>query len=472
MFHSLWFRLVGTLAAATVVALGVVTVTANAVTARQFDIYSTRSSAIWAAQIAPVLAEQYRQDGDWHQAQDALVNPWRIPPRTRQPGSMPNMMGPQGRPANMWGMMNIHVLLIDRDGNVVADSQEVLQGQRVDPDVAQQGTPIVVDSQQVGSVIAIPADAADRAQLTRNFLSTVAGSVILAAMASGFVTLVLGTWLFRRITKPLDQLRQAARTVESGELAARVPITTRDEFGVVADAFNQMTARLEKQQRLRKQMVSDIAHDLRTPLSVMQGTIEAMQDGVLQPDKSELDNLHQEVGRLTRLVEDLRTLSLVDEGQLRLEIRPVDVATTVEQVARSLMTLAEGQKITLKARVKRPIAAVGADEDRLVEVLTNLLDNALRHTPEGGLVNIEASQVEQSVEIRIQDSGVGIPEEDIPFIFERFWRGDKSRSRESGGSGMGLAIARQLVELHGGTISAQSKVGEGTIFTVRLPLRS
>jgi signal transduction histidine kinase len=239
---------------------------------------------------------------------------------------------------------------------------------------------------------------------------------------------------------------------------------------MVAEAFNHMTARLERQQQLRKQMVGDIAHELRTPLSVMQATIEAMLDGVLQPNKTELGNLHSEVRRLTRMVEELRTLSLADEGQLRLELVEVDPAALIEQVTHAMLPMAKERNISLTSEISRPLGSLRADGDRLAEVLTNLIGNALRHAPDGGRVAVSARQSDGRIILAVQDDGPGIAEEDLPFVFERFWRGDKSRSRGSGGSGIGLAIVKQLVELHGGTVSVESEEGEGAVFRVSLPL--
>jgi signal transduction histidine kinase len=489
MFRSLWFRLIGTLAIVTAIALAVVTVTTSQVIAQEFDIYAVRSGEIWAVQLAPVLAERYKQDGNWDQAQEALNNPWQYPmiikppQQVQVPDELPSVErslpgirpgdGP-GRPPNdnMWGMMNIHFLLVDTKGVIVADSQDKLLGETARVELVEHGTPVELEGEPVGVLIAIPADAANRAVLYRNFLFTVNRSVLLAALLAGASSLFLGTLLFRRITKPLSELEHAARTVGTGKLAARVPVKSKDEIGMVAEAFNQMTGRLEKQQNLRKQMVADIAHDLRTPLSVMQGTVEAMQDGVLKANQKELKGLHTEIRRLTRLVEDLRTLSLADEGQLRLDMTSVDVASIVEQVIQSQTAKVNGLNVTMQSEIAPHLAPVNADEDRLVEVLANLLDNALRYTPPGGTVTVSAAQEASQIVTRVRDTGPGIPEEDLPFVFERFWRGDKSRNRESGGSGMGLAIVRQLVELQGGTITVESPKGEGTVFTIRLPANS
>jgi signal transduction histidine kinase len=294
-------------------------------------------------------------------------------------------------------------------------------------------------------------------------------TVIPAALAAGLAALLVGTLLFRWITRPLSDLRRAAETVSRGELSARVPVASTDELGTLAKSFNQRIAQLEDQQQLRKQMVADVAHELRTPLSVMQATLEAMLDGVLVPDTSELRNLHSEARRLARLVDDLRTLSLADEGRLELELEPVDVGELVEQVVGQTSSAAEARQITLRAEIEPSIPPVTADGDRLIQVLTNLLGNALRYAPESGHVTVRAAKADGKVRLSVEDDGPGIEPQELPYVFERFWRGDKSRSRGSGGSGIGLAIVRQLIEMHSGTVGVESQVGHGTTFWIELP---
>jgi signal transduction histidine kinase len=471
--------LVGALAAVVAVALLVVTLTTGVVAARQFGLYTVRGGQVWANQLVPILAERYAADGSWQNIQPVLLNPWQeYDGMGRRLGAMGPMMG-QGGPrmqgadgdSDMWSAMNIHLLLADSQGTIVGDTQNMMRGQPMSADLVRQGTPVVSAGKRVGTLVVLasePGVAINRPN--SSFLFSAGRSVLFGALAAGLVGVILGTVLFRRITHPLNALQKAARTVESGELAARVPVTSRDEIGMVAEAFNQMTARLERQQQLRKQMVGDIAHELRTPLSVMQGTIEAMLDGVLNPNKTELRSLHNEIRRLTRMVEELRTLSLADEGQLRLELIDVDPASLVEQVTHGMLPMAKERGIELTAEVIHPLPTVRADGDRLAEVLTNLIGNALRYAPDGGHVTVSARHTEGQIVLAVRDDGPGIAQEDIPFVFERFWRGDKSRNRSSGGTGIGLAIVRHLVELHGGKISVESTLGRGTLFKVSLPL--
>lgn len=304
----------------------------------------------------------------------------------------------------------------------------------------------------------------------RQFLDNVRRRALTAVAITGSLALVLGTVLFRGITRPLNGLRRAAQSLAEGNLSVRVPVKTKDEVGKVAEAFNHMAEQIEYQEDLRKQMVADVAHELRTPLTVMQGSIEAMIDGVLEPTPDELAVLHGEVRCLGRLVEDLRLLSLADAGQLTLHKCETRMGDLVEGLVSRMAPLAETQSVTLKTKVESPSTVFTADEHRLQQALANLIDNALRHTPPGGQVTVGATRINGSVNISVADNGPGIPTDELPYLFERFWRGDKSRSRNKGGSGLGLSIVKQLVELHGGTVQVESEIDAGSTFTISLPV--
>lgn len=477
--HSLWIKLIAAFGAVIAVALVVVIVAANAVTTRQFDLYVTRSGEAWSEQLVPLLAQGYAETGGWEQASSLLENPWTVGSGGRQgwggpPGMMddPDHMPMMGGANSMWRSMGLRLIVADADGQVVADSSHELEGDTLSAGLLSQGGPIVIDGQRVGTLLAVQVN--DRAEARWNFIFGVSRAVTLAGLAAGLFALLIGTLFSRRITRPLRRLQQAAQTVAAGDLAARVPVASRDELGEVADAFNRMAERLSEQQKLRQQMVADIAHELRTPVSIMQGTLEAMMDGVLPPSPDELRDLHGDVRRLARLVEDLRTLSLAEAGQLTLEHGEVDAAALAQYVAGRMAPLAAERGVTLDVENgagagQAPAALLHADEDRLSQILTNLLDNAIRHTPSGGRVTLRTLRAGDNVILEVSDTGTGIPLEDQPYVFERFWRGDRSRSRESGGSGLGLAIVRQLVALHGGTIGVNSRPGAGSTFSVTIP---
>jgi signal transduction histidine kinase len=253
-------------------------------------------------------------------------------------------------------------------------------------------------------------------------------------------------------------------------MSVRIPIKSKDEVGKVGEAFNQMASELERNERLRQQMVADVAHELRTPLSVMQSNLEAMLDGLLEPNDGELAELHGEVGRLTRMVEDLRLLSLADAGQLQLNNGSIEVGKLVDQVIGLMTPLADAHSVGLAGNIPLLPVVLAGDKDKLQQALTNLIENGVRHAPAGGKVMVDVAYTQEQVYISVADNGPGIPAADLPYVFERFWRGDKSRSRHSGGSGLGLSIVKQIAELHGGSVQVVSPESGGAQFTIRIPL--
>jgi signal transduction histidine kinase len=311
------------------------------------------------------------------------------------------------------------------------------------------------------------------------FLSDVRERVETAVAAAGIASLILGTIIFYQITRPLSRMRRASQALAAGETNVQVPVRSQDELGKVAEAFNQMAGKIVQQEQLRQQMVADVAHELRTPLTVMKANLEGMLDGLLEPTPAELGELHEEVQRLSRLIDDLRLLSLADTGQLTLTLEEVvDVRQIITRVVALLTPLAEAHEVTLADDVPEQPLIVTADADRIQQALTNLVANGVRHTPKGGRVRVTAVREKKTIHLSVIDSGPGIPADELPYVFNRFWRSDKSRSRHSGGSGLGLAIVKQIADLHQGTVTATSPgLGAGSpnntgaIFTISLPLK-
>ncbi len=305
-----------------------------------------------------------------------------------------------------------------------------------------------------------------------SFLSEVEEAAQTAVIAAGVVSLILGTLLFRHITRPMSQMRHAAQALAAGEANVHVPVHSQDELGKVADAFNQMANKISEQEQTRRQMVADVAHELRTPLTVMNGNLEAMLDGLLTPNEEEILELHGEVQRLSRLIDDLRLLSLADSGQLSLNVEKVDVRELTATVVTRLTPLAETHGVRLVDDAPKRSLLIRSDADRVQQALANLVANGIRHTPAGGRVRVTAVREKEFIHLSVVDNGPGIPAPDLPYVFNRFWRGDKSRSRHSGGSGLGLAIVKQIAELHQGSVTALSPNDSGAIFTISLPSAS
>ena len=241
-------------------------------------------------------------------------------------------------------------------------------------------------------------------------------------------------------------------------------------MGDLAGAFNTMAGDLERADRVQRQMIGDIAHELRTPLSNIRGYVEAIRDRVVEPDESTITTIDEEATLLSRLVDDLQELSIVEAGQLALEIQPEDPLALIQQATNANRTRAAARGVELDTRVPDSLPLVAIDYHRIGQVLRNLLDNAIAQTGQGGTVTLTATGKGNMLEVAVSDTGAGIPEEDLPKIFDRFYRADKSRTRATGGRGLGLTISKGLVEAHGGTMRVESELGEGSTFAFTLPV--
>src|SRR5581483_5555428 len=368
---------------------------------------------------------------------------------------------------DMWAWSGDRLILVQADGTVVADTANTLVGSQLQADVINKGTPILLRERTIGTLVVTPF--AMSATPAGDFLGAVNRSALLSGLAAGVVAIGLGSLLFIQIIRPLRRLSAAAQAIAGGDLSQRVQARGRDEISQVALTFNQMAEHLQRYAVERQNMIGDIAHELRTPLSVIQSNLEAMLDGVLPTTSEELSSLHQETLLLNRLITDLRTLSLAEAGQLHLDKRPIDLDPLVRQAVDRMRLRAEEKNIVLETHIAGELPQVQADPERLMQVITNLVDNALRYNPAGTHVTVSACAEESNVQISIRDNGTGISPDDVPHLFERFWRAEKSRNRATGGSGLGLAIVKQLIEAHHGQVRVESQSGIGTRFTVQLP---
>jgi signal transduction histidine kinase len=389
-------------------------------------------------------------------------------------GSMKPRRGPGGA-VSTGGEIEPPIALYDADGLVVFSNNNGYgaannSGDTLDEDAS--ALPVEVDGEVVGYIqfAERPGMSDARESPEARFLAGVDRAIILSAAAAAFLALILGAILASTISRPVQELTAATKVLAGGDLGHQVPVRTSDEIGELAQSFNRMSADLAHSNQLRRQMTADIAHDLRTPLSVITGYSEALADGKLPGTAETFEAMHIQAKHLNRLIEDLRTLSLADAGQLSLMRRPVEPRGLLEHTALAYLPVAEsrGVSLTVEGEDAPPVMV---DPDRLLQVLGNLVSNALRHTREGGRVALSTARANGEVLLRVQDDGPGIPAEDLPYIFDRFYRGDKARS-DDGASGLGLAIARSLVEAHGGRISAENAATGGALFTIQLPLDS
>jgi two-component system sensor histidine kinase BaeS len=332
----------------------------------------------------------------------------------------------------------------------------------------QGGTPVKVNGVTVGVMVTRAPDT--RVNPAANaFLERVISIFYISAAGVIALAILLAFLLSRTLTRPIRELTAATRAVSEGKPSPEVPVRSRDELGELASSFNRMNAELRRSIELRRQMTADIAHELRTPVSVILGHAEGVHDGVLPPSLETFEIIRDEAARLEHLIEDLRTLSRADAGELPIERHPVSPAKLLEGVGVVNQHRASQCNVSLQIDVEAGLPDIDVDPDRMIQVLSNVVDNALRYTPEGGSVRLSAREVEKTVEIRVRDSGPGIPADELDQVFDRFYRGDPSRQRDAGGSGLGLAIAKSIVEKHNGRIWAESPPGEGATIVIRLP---
>lgn len=309
----------------------------------------------------------------------------------------------------------------------------------------------------------------DPNSLQQEFLSSVTRVIVAVVLSAGAVALSLVTMLVLPRLLSIEEITQAARRLASGQLDQRVQVKANDEISALASSFNNMADSLEKAEHLRRTMVNDVAHELRTPLSNIQGYMEGLRDGVIQPRAELFDSLYQESQLLTRLVNDLQMLSLAEAGQLNLRRITTDLLPLIHAVVAHLTdNLRSSAQIRLNIPATLP--RISIDPDRIKQVLTNLLANALEHTPLTGSITVSAGVEQGYVRISVTDTGEGIAPQHLPYVFERFYRADPSRARSTGGTGIGLAIVKQLVQAHGGDVYVESQLGNGSCFSFILPM--
>lgn len=307
--------------------------------------------------------------------------------------------------------------------------------------------------------------------LNESFAQAVNQILLVAALAAALTAVLISTFVTRRLVGPIERMNAASRRIAAGEYDERVEVTGTDELGALGRSFNQMAQTLAEMEERRRQLIGDVTHELRTPLANIRSVMEGLIDGVLPADSTTFHEVEHEVIRLQRLVQDLEALSRAEAGQLLLERRQVDPAALLTDAAARLRPQYEEKGVEINVQLPPRLPAVAVDEWRLTQVLINLFGNALQYTPEGGQVTVTATCDQDELLVRVADSGTGIAPEHLPHLFERFYRVDKSRSRSGGGTGIGLTIARHLVEAHGGRIWAESAgLGKGSTFSFTIPL--
>jgi len=457
--NRLWIKLSLAFLAISLAAIGVVAVLSARATREQFRQYVVASGMAGQMGWAQNLTEYYAAQGSWAGVEALLAQ--------LGPGGMGMGWGRAGAGAAGAGP---NFAVADPTGRVLASKTGELVGEVLPANVLAQGLPMTLDGRVIGILLNVrPVDAVFDAQ-GQAFLRQVQGSLVWAALLAAALSLGLGVFVSRLLTAPLARLTRAAQAIAAGDLSQRVEVRSKDEIGDLGTAFNGMAASLAEAETLRRNLIADVSHELRTPLTIIQGNIQAILDGVYPLEMAQMAGLYDETRLLTRLVDDLHDLALADAGQLRLERTPVNVSDLARTAAGQFDPVAEAAGVKLTLETSEDVPEVLGDADRLAQVLRNLISNAIRHTPAGGLVVIRIGRSGERVTIQVADTGSGIAPEDLPHVFDRFYRGDKSRSRRGGGAGLGLAITRQLVTAHGGQIEVASASGLGTTFTITLPV--
>jgi len=445
-FSSLQFRLIVAFTLVLILAFGSVNLFVGYAAQREAERFESRLGAARSHRVHQMVSQYYSPQRGWADLQPSLLQAGRL----------------SGR----------RIIVTNNRGDVVGDSQ-LGQARPWRPnDPVGFVVPIQIDGAQVGTLRVVNANS--REIIGDPPVSRLAAAVNLRLFWTGLAAVAGGIFLIalmsRRILAPVHSLTSAARQLGQGDLAQRVTDSAPGEIGQLARTFNAMAEYLEKAEVQRRSLVADVAHELRTPLSNVQGYLEAVKDGVLPPDEQTVDTIYQQVRHVVQLVDDLRLLALADAGAMRLDRQSTSIEDLLSQSAEAFGPAAETKGVSLMIQPSGQLPPVSADRTRIAQVLSNLLDNAIFHSPPGEVVTINAREIDHTVRVCVEDAGPGISPSDQELLFDRFYRTDSSRARSTGGTGLGLTIAKQLVEAHGGIIGVDSKLNEGSRFFFELPV--
>ncbi len=463
LFSSLQFRLALGFVLALAVALILIGLATGVVADKQTERFERDRGSRQVARVGQFVSENYFAKRDWEADKKNL----------------------QERLERAGAVSGVQIEVYDDKGLVVADSlgypppgsRGGAGGSRAKRKRDANKFPVFIAGRQVGaftvSTTGIPGPDTQSPVFANPVASNISRDVNRSLLWAGIGAAALGTllvWLLsRRTLAPLQSLGEVARRLGRGDLSQRAETTGPTEVRELARNFNVMATDLQEAELHRQNLTADIAHELRTPLSNIQGYLEAMRDGLVQPSPEAIDTIHAQALHLSRLVEDLRLLAQVESGDLQLQLTPVRLEELLQSSVEAVRPRAEAKGVLLTLDNHQFLPDVQMDATRISQVVGNLLENAITHTLEGGTVDVSARSMTGGVEVAVTDTGPGIAPDDLPRVFDRFYRADPSRSRSTGGSGLGLTIARRLVEAHDGDIAAESVLGKGSRFTIRLP---
>ena len=414
---------------------------------------NTRRNPFYISPTAIILETYYLGHGSWQGVQAVLEERTNTSIRALRPD---------------WEQ----TILLDASGRVVLD-HGIANSPRVGiiytPQPDESVILLSINHQPIGMLIMLRSTPPRPWQLIFPLL----GPATIISIFLGILTLVIGLLLMRRMINPLSEVIAASQAVSQGDLTARVPVDARnDDLSALSDHFNHMAEELERSDLQRRNLFADIAHELRTPITILRGRLEGILDGVYPPDEANIAPALEETYLLERLVEDLRLLALAEANQLRFEMKPVSLSELTEAILGLFSAQAAERNVSILIEADPDLPEVNVDPQRFQQVVGNLIDNALSFTPEGSSIDLSIQRKENTVVLTVVDGGPGIPDDELPYVFDRFWRGDKSRARSTGGAGLGLSIARQLVEAQGGKITARNRSPRGLEVSIVLPIKA
>jgi signal transduction histidine kinase len=467
--RSISWKLAGAFLLIVIITVGLMAYFANTNATREFNQYIAQGNQKNIQNASTVLGQFYSQTSNWNNVQSQL------PALLHSP--------------------NDRLVVADASGTIVGDTADQWLGQTADSIGLSGGTVIIASGQNIGEVFLITRQTGNgkgnmggkgnstattpmAVTSEQNFLDKFNNSLLITGLVVAALALILGFLLTYQITRPLKVLVNGVRQITKGNLGHRVNIKSKDELNDLGQSFNTMAASLDNAEQERKRIIADIAHDLRTPLTVIEGTVTAIQDGVFKPDNERMDAIKEQTALLTRLTSDLRDISLVDSGQLKLMKSPTNLSELVRRKTAQFEVKAREKGIKINTNLLGEPLKVNIDPARIEQVLGNLITNAIRYTSAGS-ITITLRQVDQDTAhqitkpgfiLSVADTGEGIAPEHLPHVFERFYRVEKSRVRNESGSGLGLAIVKQMVQAHGGKVWVESNIGKGSIFYFSLPL--
>lgn len=435
-------------------------------TRNAFDTYIKNQDQI---ALANLLTQHYQEFSSWENA-DVLFQEFYRVKFPAFPGGGPGGKNPK-RPGDSNQAPPPYVLT-DPVGKVIiglTNHPGFLLGDQISEKDLEKSVPLEVDEEIRGYLAPVPTSPT-RNNMQQAFLGSVQQGLVISSLITLLIALVLGGILIISFTRPIRRLANGTERIANGELGYQVEINTRDELGRLAASFNDMSTDLQRADQLRKQMTADIAHDLRTPLSILHGYTEAISEGKMAINPEISQAMHQQTRHLNYLIEDLRTLSLLDSEEINFQLENIDPGRILTQMQVAFLPLTNKKDLSLNLDLVGELPRVTLDPDRLTQILGNLISNAINILPKGGNIWLNAWQKADNLIIEVKDDGPGIGEDELPHIFNRHYKTDPSRSPDQGSSGLGLAIAKKLVEAQGGEIVVNSELGQGTAFQISFPL--